>query len=101
MNKTKKRLTNMDSKLVIASGEERSGNISVGAWEVQTAGCKERLAIRMDCAMQRIEPIFCSNCKWSITFKTVLQYLHGALIGIISRASRPIHLSDQLDRPSM
>ena len=41
MNKTKKRLTNTESKLVIASGEERRGNIRVGAGEVQTAGRKK------------------------------------------------------------
>ena len=66
MNKTKKRLTNTESKLVIASGEERRGNIRVGAGEVQTAGRKKRLAIRMDCAMQRIKPIFWNNCKHNL-----------------------------------
>ena len=101
MNETKKRFINIESKLVVASGEERRGNIRVEVWEVQTVGYKKRLAIRMDCATQRIEPVFCNNCKWSITFKTVSQYLHGAPVGIISRASCPIHPLDQLDRHSM
>ena len=36
---------------------------------VQTIGCK--IGSKMYCTTRRIQPIFCNNCKWKVTFKTI------------------------------
>ena len=54
------------------------GNVGVGEQEVQTFGCK--IGSRMYCTTQRIQPIFCSNCKWKVTFKNCIKIEKGFLI---------------------
>ena len=45
--------------------------IWVGEWEVQTMGCK--IGSRMYCTTWGIQPIFCNNCKWKVTFKKCIK----------------------------
>ena len=40
-----------------------------GEWDGQTLGCK--IGSRMYRTTWGIEPIFCNNCEWSVTFKIV------------------------------
>ena len=49
--------------------EASGGNIGLGEWEVQIIGCK--IGSRMYHTTQGIQPIFCNNCKWEVTFKIV------------------------------
>ena len=39
----------------------------VGKCEAQTIGYK--IVLRMYYTVQGMQPIFCSNCKWKVTFK--------------------------------
>ena len=73
VNITKRsRLTYIENKLVVTSGErERRGNIGVGEQEVQTIGCK--IGSRIYCTTWEIQPIFCNDCKWSVTFKNCIK----------------------------
>ena len=53
VNTTKKnRLTDIENKLGVTSGEGQRGNIRVGEWEVQTIGCK--IGSRMYCITRGI-----------------------------------------------
>ena len=63
------RLTDIENKLVLASGrmERGSSSIGVGEWKVQTTGYN--MGSRMDCITQEIMTIFYDNCKWKITLK--------------------------------
>ena len=65
----------MKNKLAITSGGGGGGrdNIGVEEWEIQIIGCK--IGSRMYCTTRGIEPIFCNNCKWSVTFKNCTKNL--------------------------
>ena len=47
------------------------GNIGVGEWEIQTMGCK--IGSWLYCTTWGIEPIFCNNYKWKVTFKNCIK----------------------------
>ena len=49
-------------------GEGRESNIAVGEWERQIIECKR--GSRMYYTTWGTEPIFCSNCKWKVIFKS-------------------------------
>ena len=45
----------------------------MGEWEIQTTGYK--IGLGMHCTTQEIQPIFCNNCKWKVTFKSAYTFL--------------------------
>ena len=47
------------------------GNIGMGEQEAPAMGCKTGL--RMYCPKWQIQPIFCNNCKWKVTFKNYIK----------------------------
>lgn len=51
----------------------RRGNITeVGEWEVEAIGYK--IGSRKYCKTWEIEPLFSDNCKWSVTFKSCINF---------------------------
>ena len=44
----------------------------VGEWDVQIIGYK--IGSRIYCTTRGIEPIFCNNCKWKVTFKNCILF---------------------------
>lgn len=51
----------------------------MGEWEPHTTGCE---AGHRDVSTTRgIQPTFCSNCTWKVTFKTYTKILKMFLIG--------------------
>ena len=47
------------------------GDIGMGEREAPAMGCKTGL--RMYCPKWQIQPIFCNNCKWKVTFKNCIK----------------------------
>lgn len=68
----KTRLTDIVHTLVVTSGSGRN-NIGVGEWEVQTVWCKAGYTN----VSRGIWPIFCNNCKGTVTFKTGTENIDG------------------------
>ena len=52
---------------MVTSEEEREGEHGVGESEVQITRCK--INCKDVCIAQGVWPVFCSNCRWSLTFK--------------------------------
>ena len=63
----RKKAADSQIKLVVNNGEEGRGSTGMGGWKVHITGLRQ--ATRMHCTMQGIQPVFCKNCKWNITFK--------------------------------
>ena len=47
------------------------GQYGTGEQEAPAVGCKTGL--RMYCSKGQIQPIFCNNCKWKVTFKNCIK----------------------------
>ena len=70
VNITKKKPTHRERKISdYQRGEEGRGNTGVGSERDKTTRCK--IGSGMHCTTQGMEPTFCSNCKWKVTFKII------------------------------
>ena len=70
VNITKKKPTHRERKISdYLRGEEGRGNTGVGSERDKTTRCK--IGSGMHCTTQGMEPTFCSNCKWKVTFKII------------------------------
>ena len=71
VNITKRKQTHRENKKISDSqwGEEGRGNTGVGERDIQTTGYK--IGSRMHCTTQGMEPIFCNNFNWTVTFKDI------------------------------
>ena len=72
MDITRKEETQRYRELVITS-EGVAGNTNVGEGEVDTAG--DKTDSRVYQITGEIRPMFCNNCKWRVTFKSILNFL--------------------------
>ena len=70
VNITKRKQTHREKKISDSQwGGEVRGNTGAGERDIQTTGYK--IGSRMHCTTQEMEPIFCNNCKWKVTFKVI------------------------------
>ena len=70
VNITKKKPTHRERKISdYQRGEEGRGNTGVGSERDKTT--RYKIGSGMHCTTQGMEPTFCSNCKWKVTFKII------------------------------
>ena len=53
-------------------------NIGAGKWGAQTS--RHKIGSGMCCTTWGIQPIFCNNCKWKVTFKNCIKKRKNLLL---------------------
>ena len=54
---------------------------AIQGWDIESYKLLHvQLATRIYCTTQEIQPIFCNNCKWSVTFKNYIKIFFKSYI---------------------